>query len=90
MARTGGRRMNREDVRKELIDVLENVLQLDDLKLTDDITAKDVEGWDSLSHIRIMVSLERKFKIRFSNAELEKLKSIGELIDHVNSKLSAW
>jgi acyl carrier protein len=81
--------MNREDIRKELTVILEAVLDLDEINLGDAVTAKDVAGWDSLSHVRIMVSLERKFRIRFSNAEVEKLKSVGDLIDQISSKVSS-
>lgn len=79
--------MTREEIHTGLTEVLEDVLELEGLKLKDGLTADDVEGWDSLSHIRIMASLERRFKVKFSNAELDKLKTVGNLIDLIQSKL---
>jgi acyl carrier protein len=55
------------------------VLDNDTLELVPNMTAADVEGWDSLSHIDLIVALEREFKIKFTTAEISKLKNVGEL-----------
>jgi acyl carrier protein len=55
------------------------VLDNDTLELLPSMTAADVEGWDSLSHIDLIVALEREFKIKFTTAEISKLKNVGEL-----------
>ena len=58
------------------------VLDNDTLELLPNMTAADVEGWDSLSHIDLIdliVALEREFKIKFTTAEISKLKNVGEL-----------
>jgi acyl carrier protein len=80
--------MNRNDIRASLSELIEDVLDLDDLDLKDADTAKDIEGWDSLSHIRIMARIERKFGIHFSNAEVEKLNSVADLVDAIQGKLA--
>jgi acyl carrier protein len=43
------------------------------------MTASDVEAWDSLSHIDLIVALEREFKIKFTTAEISRLQNVGEL-----------
>ena len=48
--------------------------------------AYDFEGWDSLAHIGIIISLEEEFKLRFSIGEITNLKNIGELIDLIKKK----
>jgi acyl carrier protein len=55
--------------------------------MKDELTATEVEGWDSLSHITIISEIEEEFKIKFKLKELNKLKNIGSLIEIVQSKL---
>ncbi len=51
-------------------------------------TAPEVEGWDSLNHIELILTLEKHFKIRFNFAELQKFKNVGELCDNIVAKLA--
>jgi acyl carrier protein len=53
----------------------------DDLVVNRETTARDVEGWDSLTHVTLLVSLEERFKIRFKSSEVSDLKNVGELLD---------
>lgn len=67
---------------------MEDVFDVDDLSIGPETTAKDVVGWDSLSHVRLIVALERKFKIRFKNSEIEGLMNVGDLIRAIDAKLA--
>jgi acyl carrier protein len=58
----------------------------DDLVLTRGTTAQDVDGWDSLTHINLIVALEREFKIKFTTAEVTGMKNVGELSDLIARK----
>lgn len=58
----------------------------DSIRITRATTADDVEGWDSLSHVNLIVAVEMKFKIRFTAGELHGLKNVGDLIDLINKK----
>jgi acyl carrier protein len=69
-----------------LKEVMRDVFDDDSIEPTRSMTAQDVEGWDSLSHIRLMVSIEKRFKVRFTNAEVEKLRNVGDLLEAINSK----
>ena len=66
--------------------VMEDVFDLDDLAITPATTAEDIEEWDSLSHIRLVVALERRFKIKFRNSELEGLMNVGDLVSVIDEK----
>jgi acyl carrier protein len=66
---------------------MEDVFDLDELSLTPGTTADDIEEWDSLSHIRLIVALERRFKIKFRNSELEGLMNVGDLIRVIDGKI---
>ena len=58
----------------------------DSIVVRADLTANDVEGWDSLSHIRLVLTVERAFGVKFSAAEIGKLKNVAGLVDLVRSK----
>lgn len=72
-----------QQVNDIFIDVLENK----NIQLTDETTARDVNGWDSLAHIHLVVAIERKFKIRFTAKEMQSWDNVGELIDCICGKL---
>lgn len=71
----------------ELTEIMRDVFDDDSVTATENMTADDVEGWDSLSHIRLMVSIERHFKIKFTNAEVAKLLNVGDLQKAIEAKL---
>jgi acyl carrier protein len=52
----------------------------DELVLKPDLTANDVEGWDSLAHIRLILSVQKKFGVKFSPVEMNRLKNVGDLV----------
>ena len=55
--------MDRNDILKQVEEIFREELELDDLVLTDETTAEDVEGWDSLSHIQLVATMEESWKI---------------------------
>jgi acyl carrier protein len=71
----------------KLTEIMRDVFDDDDIKPSEAMTADDVDGWDSLSHIRLMVSIERQFKIKFTNAEIERLLNVGDLLKAIEAKL---
>ena len=68
--------------------VFRQVLEDDSIALTPTTTAEDVEGWDSMNHIFIVVELEKRFGVKFQAAEMEELKNVGELATLVRQKLT--
>jgi acyl carrier protein len=75
-----------QEVYKRLTEVMQNVFGDDDLVATPELTASDVEGWDSLKHVRLVLSVEKAFQISFSAAEIGNLKSVGDLADLIKKK----
>lgn len=59
----------------------------DDIKLSSDTTANDVDGWDSLSHVNLITAIELRFNIRFSQKELLKHRNVGDLIANIEQKM---
>ena len=64
----------------ELSDIVSNVTGVDNLQLTVEMTANDVENWDSMSHVRILFECEQKWGMRLSINEISNLHNIGDLI----------
>jgi acyl carrier protein len=67
-------------------DIMADVLDIDADGVGPQTTADDVEEWDSLSHIRLMVAIERRFGITFDNAEIAELANVGEMIALIEAK----
>lgn len=72
--------MNTEEYIKQLNDIFSNTL-FREVELQTTTTAKDVEGWDSLTNIALMVSVEEQFNISFPMGSVENAQNIGELIE---------
>ena len=79
--------MSTDEILESLRKIMIDVFDLDDLQLTTQTTADDVEDWDSLSHIRLIVAVERQFKIKFQNSEIESLTNVGELVQVIARKI---
>lgn len=71
-----------------LTSVFHQVLEDNTIEITPATTAEDVEGWDSMNHIFIVVELEKRFAVKFQAAEMEELKNVGELASLVKQKLA--
>jgi acyl carrier protein len=61
----------------------------DDIAIRPEMTANDVDGWDSLSHVNLIVAIEGRFKIRFNQKELLSFKNVGEMLGCIEKKLAA-
>ena len=73
-----------EEVLGEVVAIFRrDVLNDDSILLKYETTANDVTGWDSLSHIELVIATEQHFKIRFNFAELQKFKNVGEMCDSI-------
>ena len=80
--------MEINEILKQVNDVFKDVLDNEKIVLTETTTANDIEEWDSLSHIQLIVALERSFKIRFNAAEIRNWKNIGEMCEAIKSKVN--
>jgi len=78
--------MDTDSVTAKLADIFEEVMDLDEVTLTDTTTAADIEEWDSLSHVRLIIAIERAYGIKFTNAEIEGLKQFGDIVALVMAK----
>lgn len=79
--------MERQAIVEKIHATLVSVLGHEDFEMSDNLTATDVEGWDSLTHMTIITALERDFGVKFKLREINKLKNMGSLIELITSKL---
>lgn len=78
--------MTTEEIMSVTAEVFREVLDNDSIQLTRDTTANDIEEWDSLSHVELIVAIERMFKIKFQLEDVKPLKNVGEFIDAIERK----
>jgi acyl carrier protein len=79
--------MGRSEVFKQVREIFVDVLDKEDIVLNDQTTAADIEEWDSLAHIRLVVAIEDKFNTHFSSKEIQSWENVGEMIDCICSKV---
>lgn len=73
--------MTREEAFRALNEVFQDVFDDDTITVTDATTAADIEDWDSLEHINLIVAVEKKFGIKFTMGEVSGMKNVGEMMD---------
>ena len=71
----------REEYKKKLNCVFQDVFDDETIKIDDNTTAKDIEEWDSLMHITLVLSVEKEFGVELSAAEVGKLSNVGAMVD---------
>lgn len=74
------------EVYSGLTEIFHDVFMRDDLVLTPDLTAKQVQGWDSFKQIEIIMASEEKWGIKFNTRELDSLRCVGDLAKMVSTK----
>ena len=76
------------DIKNELQGVFRDVFDDDSIELFNEMTAADIEDWDFLSHVQLIVAIEKHFKLKFSTGDIMNLKNVGEMIEMIEKKLT--
>src|SRR3979409_751016 len=80
--------MSREQIVSRAQVIFREVLDSPTLALTDELTAPKVEGWDSLNHVTLVMTLEEHFKVKFTTREVMGWRNVGEMLDCLHGKLN--
>jgi acyl carrier protein len=80
-------KMEKQDILKAVNQVFIDTLDDETIVLTYETTAADVEDWDSLNHIQLVVAIEKRFKMRVTSHEIQTWKNVGEMIDCILTKI---
>ena len=78
--------MENNQIMAEVQEIFRDVLDNEDIELTPETMADDIEEWDSLSHIQLIVAIEKHFKVKFTSMEILSWKNVGEMVDCISTK----
>jgi acyl carrier protein len=78
--------MDEAQIYARLREIFDNVFDDDSIDITPQLSAKDVDGWDSLTHIRLILTIEKAFKVKFSTSEIGKLENVGDLVAIIKAR----
>lgn len=79
--------MSREAIFEKLNEVFRDVFDDEGITIDEETTANDIEGWDSLEHINLLVAVEDAFGMKFSMGEVNAMKNVGEMADIIASRI---
>jgi acyl carrier protein len=79
--------MNKDEILKTINDIFIDILDDETIVLNMETTANDVDEWDSLNHIQLVVAIEKHFKVRFTSHEIQSWKKVGEIADSIDAKV---
>ncbi len=79
--------MSRTEIFEKLTEIFEDVFDREGIELGETTTAKDVEGWDSLTHIALLAAVEDEFSIKFDMKEVQGLKDVGAMVSAIEAAL---
>ena len=78
--------MERKEIFSKLNEIFIDVLDLDEVELTDETSANDIEEWDSLAHVQLMENIEQEFGVRISAKDMASWIDVGEMVDFIEKK----
>ncbi len=81
--------MEDSEIYARLTPVFQDMFDDEALVLRPEMTADDVDGWDSLSHIRLVLAVSKLFGVKFSAADVGKLKNVGEFVSLIKARSPA-
>lgn len=79
--------MSREEIFDKVQDIFRDVFDDEELIISDSTNSDDIEDWDSLEHISLIVSMEKEFSMKFDIKEVNTLKDVGEMVDLILRKM---
>ena len=78
--------MEREEIFSQLNEIFEDIIDDGPITLIETSASSNVDGWDSLAHIQLIVAIEKTFNIKFNSDEISTWKNVGEMIDCILTK----
>lgn len=78
--------MEKNEILATVQEIFQDVLDNEDIELSYETTSDDIEEWDSLSHIQLIVAIEKQYKVKFTSKEIMSWGNVGEMIDNIINK----
>lgn len=76
------------NIEKRLEAIFRDVFEDDELQIYAEMSAKDIDDWDSLTHIQLILEIEKAFSVKFTIEEITKTRNVGEFIELLTSKIN--
>jgi acyl carrier protein len=73
--------------KERLQEIFRDIFDDEELVITEDMSANDIEDWDSLAQINLIIAIEKEFKVKFNLEEVSNLKNIGEMLELLSKKI---
>ena len=78
--------MERKDIYERIENIFREILDDEDIVLSDTTVADDIDGWDSLTHVQLVVAIEKELGVRFTSREILSWKNVGQMVDTIQNK----
>ena len=75
------------EIKEKLQEIFQDIFDDDTIELFDDMNANDIEDWDSLTHIQLIVQIEKSYGIKFTTGEVASAKNVGGFINLIQEKI---
>lgn len=75
------------EIKERLQEIFRDIFDDEELEIREEMSAEDIEDWDSLAQINLIIAIEKEFGVKFNLEEVSKLKNIGEMLIQIKSKL---
>ena len=79
--------MDEPQIFARLAEIFRDVFDDDSIKIVPELSAKDIDEWDSLTHIRLILTIERAFKIKFATSEIQQIQNVGDLVGLIRARV---
>ena len=79
--------MTRKEIFENVNEVFRDVFDDEEITVVEETTADDIEDWDSLEHINLIVAIEKKFGIKFTMGEVTGMKNVGEMVTIISERI---
>lgn len=79
--------MEKDEIVHKIIEVSRDIFDIDDLEMNTGSHMSEIEGWDSFTKISLFSSLEREFKVKFTIVDMDRMKSVADIVDIVTGRL---
>lgn len=79
--------MEEPQILARLTDIFRDIFDEDSIEAVPELSAKDIEGWDSLAHIRLILTIEKAFKIKFATSEVREIENVQDIVSLIKARI---
>ena len=76
------------NILNDLQNIFRQVFEDDGIVISSETTADDIEEWDSLTHLQLIMQVEKKFKIKFKTSQIKNMKNVGSMVEAINTNMN--